>query len=108
MNKNQRIKDLEATVLAQHDELDVLKENIAQGLTARARLSKLAAILSDLDRCEHGRHEDEGCFGCPAGFSVGNPGMRSGQVVGYSIGGRPIRMPVPGIRSEPDAWGPKR
>jgi hypothetical protein len=27
---------------------------------------------ADLDRCEHGRHSIDPCFGCPGGQSLGN------------------------------------
>lgn len=30
-------------------------------------------LASDLDRCEHGRHSTDSCFGCPGGKSAGNP-----------------------------------
>ena len=46
---------------------------------------------NDLDRCEHGRHLADPCFGCPGGWSTGNLCLREGQVIGHTLGGRPIR-----------------
>ena len=45
--------------------------------------SMAGRILTDLDRCEHGRHEGDACFGCPGGVSVGN--VKTGGVIGYSL-----------------------
>lgn len=52
-------------------------------------------FLSDLDRCEHGRHVGDACFGCENGASIGNPRMcgenpvtyENESILGYSIGG---------------------
>lgn len=54
-------------------------------------------LLSDLDRCMHGRHAKDTCFNCPGGWSAGNPHMRPGQVVGYDYCGRPYRVPSSGL-----------
>lgn len=51
-------------------------------------------LISDLDRCEHGRHAIDSCFGCPGGHSAGNPHLRPGQIVGYDYTGRPYRVPT--------------
>lgn len=44
-------------------------------------------MLSDLDRCMHGRHEGDTCWGCEGGYSLGNPNIRPGQVFGYGLSG---------------------
>lgn len=71
-------------------------------------LSDLARILSDLDRCVHGRHRVDPCFGCPDGWSAGNHLLPPpGAVVGYDYGGRPYVVPPLGRSfAEPDAWRP--
>lgn len=61
-------------------------------------------MLTDLDRCMHGRHEGDRCFDCPGGASNGNPHIREGHVVGYSIDGKPYVMPPRGQRHKAAAW----
>ena len=51
-------------------------------------------LLADLDRCEHGRHDGDPCFGCPDGVSPGNPHMRPGQVIGYGLDGIEIVVTI--------------
>lgn len=62
-------------------------------------------LISDLDRCPHGRHAGDVCSGwrgpgpydggCIRGVSLGNPLLRPGQVIGTSISGMfMIRVPV--------------
>jgi len=46
--------------------------------------------LSDLDRCEHGRHSIDHCLGCPDGYSTGNLFLTNGQRIGTDHGGEPI------------------
>lgn len=51
-------------------------------------------FIADLDRCEHGRHVADRCFGCPDG-NRGNPLMRGEErrletgelILAYSVGG---------------------
>lgn len=46
-----------------------------------------AALVDDIDRCEHGRHRGDGCAGC-GGLSLGNPLLRDGAVtLAYTISG---------------------
>lgn len=45
---------------------------------------------NDLDRCQHGRHVADACFGCPGGFSAGNIYLDEGSVIGHNIWGQPI------------------
>jgi hypothetical protein len=33
--------------------------------------------FADLDRCEHGRHSIDPCYGCPNGFNTGNQYLMS-------------------------------
>lgn len=63
-----------------------------------ARGAKAEALLMDLDRCEHGRHEGDPCAGgCPGGYSLGNPYMGDGadddRQIGFDLVGNPIRIP---------------
>lgn len=68
------------------------------------RIEGLAKILLDLDRCQHGRHEGDACFGCPTGFSSGNPNMTTGQVIGYGLDGQWIVLPDREHKHDPNAW----
>lgn len=76
-------------------------------LDHRTPLGALAAILADLDRCMHGRHEGDTCTDC-GGPSIGNIHMRTGKVVGYGRGGGddPIVVPERGERANARAWRP--
>lgn len=68
---------------------------------------KLAQILMDLDRCEHGRHAADSCFNCPGGHSAGNPHLERGAIIGYRYTGAPIRVPDSHRgehTSDVDAW----
>lgn len=75
---------------------------------AGSRDSELAAILTDLDRCEHGRHEGDVCAGC-GGPSLGNPSWRTGSIVGYGIAGEddPIVVPERADKYNARAWRPR-
>jgi len=69
--------------------------------------ARLASILSDLDRCEHGRHEGDVCGGergCN-GPSHGNP-LTHGpfRQIGYDLSGRPVVVPDRGSLQDPEAW----
>lgn len=61
------------------------------------------AILVDLDRCLHGRHEGDACGGCPQGVSVGNAIAPAGTVLGHGLRG-PIVMPTRADKHDPAAW----
>ena len=50
----------------------------------------MGANLSDLDRCEHGRHSVDSCFDCPGRYSAGNAFLTNGQRIGTDYAGRPI------------------
>jgi hypothetical protein len=84
-------------------------ERVARALAdhnaERLQLQKFARMVSDLDRNEHGRHEGDADAGDPSGASQGNPLLRTGDTLGYGLGGG-IRyvMPERGRRHDPDAW----
>jgi hypothetical protein len=60
-------------------------------------------LISDLDRCQHGRHQDDDCGSC-GGRSRGNPHMPPGQVIGYSLRRGSIVMPSRDDKRNPNAW----
>lgn len=67
-------------------------------------------ILSDLTRCQHGRHQGDACGpadNCTT-WSAGNPHMRPGNVIGYGRhgrhGGDEIVMPDRDHKHDPAAW----
>lgn len=60
-------------------------------------------LISDLDRCEHERHEGDSCYSCGT-QSHGNPHMRTGEVIGYSLRRGPIVMPDRDHKHDPAAW----
>lgn len=66
----------------------------------------LVQILTDLDRCQHGRHQGDPCG--PAddctGTSAGNPHLRPGQLIGYGLRGDHIVMPDRDHKHDPAAW----
>lgn len=63
-------------------------------------------ILSDLDRCEHGRHSIDRCLMCPGGQSTGNLCLPAfNQPIGHTVHGAPIVMPDDSMqRSDPRYW----
>lgn len=85
------------------------------------RAEALAQVLSDLDRCEHGRHEGDVCSGC-GGPSKGNPVVRLAdayetrpggtlspldstpkRTIGFDLSANPIVVPERNTH-DPDAW----
>lgn len=86
------------------------------------RLGRFASLLSDLDRCEHGRHEGDVCSSC-RGPSKGNPFLRvindaSGRApfaqlhaeprqIGFTLYGGPIIVPECEAMHDADAWEAK-
>ena len=65
-----------------------------------------AALVADLDRCQHGRHQGDPCGPADActGTSAGNPHLRPGTVIGYGLRGDPIVMPDRESKHEISAW----
>lgn len=72
-------------------------------------------LVSDLDRCPHGRHEGDTCGGwsgpgiydggCYGGISAGGPKRPTGAIVAYALDGRANWiMPARADRSKPEAW----
>jgi hypothetical protein len=74
----------------------------------RAPLDPFRRMVSDLDRNENGRHEGDADVGDPSGVSQGNPRMKTGDVIGYMLGGHPYVMPPRGKRHDPAAWIARR
>jgi hypothetical protein len=74
----------------------------------------LAKVLTDLDRCPHGRHEGDDCAGwrgpddydggCRGGRSLGNPHIRPGQVIGYGLYADLIVVPDRSGKNDPAGW----
>lgn len=62
-------------------------------------------MLADLARNEQGRHQgDSDCFD-PTGVSQGNPHLKTGDVIGYSIHGTwKYVVPEPHLRRDLNAW----
>lgn len=59
-------------------------------------------MLTDLCRNEHGRHEGDIDGAAP---SQGNPHLKTGDVIGYSLGGSwKYVVPEPRQRGDLDAW----
>ncbi len=65
----------------------------------------LARMVFDLDRCQHGRHQNDACFGCPGGVSEGNPILQEGTVIGYNVYGQPYVVPERSKRYSAAEWG---
>lgn len=78
-----------------------------QAVTEQALLPRDAAkfieILTDLDRCMHGRHQGDDCGSCGP-WSHGNPHLKTGTVIGYGLRADPIVMPDRDHKHDPAAW----
>lgn len=61
------------------------------------------SLLSDLDRCQHGRHHGDECGSCGT-YSLGNPYFRPGEIIGYGRYGDPIVMPERDRKYNEQAW----
>jgi hypothetical protein len=74
--------------------------------SSRRRDAGLLAILTDLDRCQHGRHQGDPCGPADActGTSAGNPHLPTGMVIGYGLRGDEIVMPDRDHKHDPAAW----
>lgn len=73
---------------------------------AEARtLQGLSRVLSDLDRCEHGRHEGDVCGGASGcnGPSHGNQFVTDRRI-GTGLGRQPIRIPLRGKGYVAEDW----
>ena len=69
-----------------------------------AQNSALARILSELHRCEHGRHEGDPCYSCEGGMSSGNLLLPPGTVIGHTLYGHEIVVPPWEKHYDPKAW----
>jgi len=78
---------------------EVAERARAEALRANAYLS----VLSDLSRCEHGRHLGDICSSC-GGPSIGNAILPAGMVIGHDISGRPITVPATAQFASADEW----
>jgi hypothetical protein len=78
------------------------KATTAPAADADADARRWAAIALDIDRCEHGRHAPDDCFGC-GGQSQGNPILRPGHAIGYGLRDV-IVVPEWADRHDPKAW----
>lgn len=78
-------------------------------------LSKWKKMVLDLDRCPHGRHEGDVCAGwrgpgrfdggCRGGWSLGNPALETGQIMGTGLSGSHIYAhPAREQRNNIEAW----
>lgn len=66
--------------------------------------AKLLAVFRDLDRCQHGRHAQDPCDGPDHVEGGGNPHLRPGQRIGYSVRAEPIYVPQWADKHDPAAW----
>lgn len=61
-------------------------------------------LLAALDRCVHGRHRQDKCFGCPRGQSEGNQFLQPGTRIGTTLHGKPIIAPENHERGFRERW----
>jgi hypothetical protein len=81
-----------------------LRLEVLEAAAVDAKYTKAYQILQDLDRCQHGRHMIDHCL-MHAGGNAGNPNLRPGQVIGYTVHGHQIVMPEDAAeRVDPAKW----
>lgn len=80
------------------------KQSNVPTLDSRSSDGPWAALVADLDRCVHGRHQGDDCGGSCGSQSQGNPHLRPGQVIGYGLRGDRIVMPDRDHKHDPAAW----
>lgn len=68
------------------------------------RCADMTNLVIDLDRCVHGRHQEDACFGCPDGVSAGNPYRQQGDPLGHDISGNVIADPGRAKRNLAKDW----
>lgn len=95
---------LHASVTAAIGQIEHALERSADAYDEAKRETALLAVLNDLDRCVHGRHQGDSCAGCPEGASQGNPHMPTGTVIGYDISGHGYVMPDREHKHDPASW----
>lgn len=96
-----------ATRIVFLDEDNEMREEIknlrAQVARLTLKLQGWHCFASDLDRCEHGRHPEDACYGCPDG-NRGNTLLTEGQVIGHTVHGHEIVVPPVEERKDARAW----
>jgi hypothetical protein len=96
---------LQAALSLSPELTDAITASVGLRIEMQQHYVQAFAVLTNLDRCQHGRHSVDSCLSCPGGQSAGNPHMRPGAIVGYDYRGRVIAMPVsPADRVNPDKW----
>lgn len=88
-------------LLADHEQ--TIRQDADRTLEPLGDATRLARILLDLHRCEHGRLEGDYCLACD-GASTGNPLLPPGTAIGYSRYGDPIAVPLMDDHNDPAKW----
>lgn len=71
----------------------------------RLKLEAYRIMLADLGRNQNGRHEGDGDVYDATGISHGNPHLKTGDVIGYTLGGSWMYVvPYPHLRGDVEAW----
>jgi hypothetical protein len=97
-----------ATRFVPVDDRDVLIAKLQAEVDALCEQNSLwRDVISDLDRCPHGRHLPDPCAFCPTP-NQGNPHLREGQTIGYTLYAKPIKVPAPDDMFDPKKWRPSR
>ncbi len=81
-------------------------ERLRRAEEGERRLQAPSVVLSDLDRCEHGRHEGDVCGGTSGcnGPSIGNVFASDTRRIGTGLGRQPIRIPERGKGYVAEDW----
>lgn len=95
---------LHASVTAAIGQIEHALERSTDAYDEAKRQAALLSVLTDLDRCTHGRHQGDSCVGCPEGASQGNPHMPTGTAIGYDISGHGYVMPDREHKHDPACW----
>lgn len=98
-----------STRLVEIDEKDaVIAKLQAEIKELKSRNGGWEAMMADLDRCRHGRHEIDPCAFCPPSGNTGNPHLKEGDVIGYTVYAKPMKVPAVEDRIHPGKWRPSR
>lgn len=81
------------------------KERVEHEQKQKFLLQEAARFMSDLDRSPSGRHQGDGEYQDPTGISQGNPHLKVGQIIGYSMRGKPYIVPEAPFRGNLRSWG---
>lgn len=113
---DQRTRDLGYIAAANPQVVLALIERLRKAEEETRALRALVAVMDDLDRCEHGRHEGDVCSGVTGcdGPSLGNPiaantcptsrWKSAGRQIGFTIHRTPIVVPSRSAMRDPAAW----